>query len=134
MIYIRKNGITLIALVITIIIMLILAGVTISIVVNGGLFKQAQSAVNATKDAMSNEASIGESSDLINNYANGGGTDKKPQEDTTGTITQFDKSYGVIDIVWIDTNNNVTADPETPELYGMTPVKWTGTSGNYTEE
>ena len=44
----KGNGITLIALVITIIIMLILAGVTISIVVNGGLFKQASDAVRLT--------------------------------------------------------------------------------------
>jgi len=52
---VRKNGITLIALVITIIIMLILAGVTISIVVNGGLFKQAQSGTNQTMEAMADE-------------------------------------------------------------------------------
>jgi hypothetical protein len=42
-------GITLIALIITIIIMLILAGVTIAIIMNGGLFTQAQDAVIATR-------------------------------------------------------------------------------------
>ena len=40
----NKSGITLIALIITIIIMLILAAVTISIIVNGGLFDQARNA------------------------------------------------------------------------------------------
>ena len=40
----KRGGITLIALIISIIIMLILAGVTINIVINGGLFKQAQTA------------------------------------------------------------------------------------------
>jgi hypothetical protein len=42
------TGITLIALIITIIIMLILAGVTISIIMNGGLFDQAQKAREET--------------------------------------------------------------------------------------
>ena len=45
----RNKGITLIALIITIIIMLILAGVTINIAINGGLFTQAQTAVEETK-------------------------------------------------------------------------------------
>jgi hypothetical protein len=49
------KGITLIALVITIIVMLILAGVTINIVVNGGLFKQAQNAVSATDISQTKE-------------------------------------------------------------------------------
>jgi hypothetical protein len=40
----ETKGITLIALIITIIIMLILAGVTISIAINGGLFQQASTA------------------------------------------------------------------------------------------
>ena len=51
----KSSGITLIALIITIIIMLILAGVSISIVVNGGLFKQASNAVNATQNAAAEE-------------------------------------------------------------------------------
>jgi len=45
-----QKGITLVALVITIIVMLILAGVTISIIVNGGLFNQANNAVTTTKN------------------------------------------------------------------------------------
>jgi len=51
-----QKGITLIALIITIVIMLILAGVTISIVVNGGLFNQAQNAVDQTKEAADKES------------------------------------------------------------------------------
>ena len=42
------NGITLIALIITIIVMLILVGVTISVALNGGLFNTAQSAATNT--------------------------------------------------------------------------------------
>ena len=44
--YFRKNdGITLIALVITIIVMLILVGVTVSVAMQGGLFGKAREAV-----------------------------------------------------------------------------------------
>lgn len=42
----QENGITLIALVITIIILLILAGVTISIVMNSGVIEKSQTAAN----------------------------------------------------------------------------------------
>jgi len=45
-----QKGITLVALVITIIVMLILAGVTISIVVNGGLFDNAATATTETRE------------------------------------------------------------------------------------
>jgi len=51
-----QKGITLVALVITIIVMLILAGVTISIVVQGGLFNQATNAVQSTKSYTLDEA------------------------------------------------------------------------------
>lgn len=44
----RNSGITLIALIITIIVMLLLVGVTISVVLNGGLFTTAKSAATNT--------------------------------------------------------------------------------------
>ena len=44
----KQKGITLIALIITIIVMLILVGVTISVALNGGLFKTAQEATTNT--------------------------------------------------------------------------------------
>jgi len=52
----RKNkGITLIALVITIIVMLILVGVTISVSLNGGLFSTAKKATEETQIAQESE-------------------------------------------------------------------------------
>ena len=45
----EKNGITLIALVITIIILLILSGITISSLTNTGLFENAKKAKNRTE-------------------------------------------------------------------------------------
>ena len=52
----RQNGITLIALVITIIVLLILAGVALSIVFNGGLIDKSQNAVDSYGYASKNEA------------------------------------------------------------------------------
>ena len=46
----KQNGITLIALIITIIVMLILVGVTINVALNGGLFKKAETATKQTEE------------------------------------------------------------------------------------
>ena len=54
----RNNGITLIALIITIIIMLILVGVTITVAVNGGLFEHAGQAVGDTQNAVNAEQQL----------------------------------------------------------------------------
>lgn len=56
----RNQGITLIALIITIIIMLILVGVSIQLVVNSGLFETAKNATRATQDKAIEEANLGE--------------------------------------------------------------------------
>ena len=53
-----SNGITLIALVITIIVMLILVAVTISMAINGGLFEKAGKATGDTKNAMNAEQTL----------------------------------------------------------------------------
>lgn len=53
-----NKGITLIALVVTIIVMLILVGVTISVAINGGLFDQAGKAVGKTKNSINEEKNI----------------------------------------------------------------------------
>ncbi len=50
-----NQGITLIALIVTIIIMLILAGVTIAVVIDGGLFSQAKEAADKMKMAAARE-------------------------------------------------------------------------------
>lgn len=54
----KNNGITLIALVITIIVMLILVAVTISMAVNGGLFDYAGKAVGETQNTINEEQQI----------------------------------------------------------------------------
>lgn len=70
----KNNGITLIALVITIIVMLILVAVTITMAVNGGLFSYAGKATNDTKIKMQEELELsnvvedGNYEDLIAKY------------------------------------------------------------------
>ena len=55
----NSNGITLIALVITIIVLLILAGVSIAMLTgDNGILTQAQNAKNRTEEAKVNEANV----------------------------------------------------------------------------
>jgi type II secretory pathway pseudopilin PulG len=55
----KENGITLVALVVTIVVLLILAGVSISLVLGqNGLITRAQEASNATANATANEATL----------------------------------------------------------------------------
>ena len=58
----NQNGITLIALVITIIVMLILVAVTITMAVNGGLFDYARKAGQETNEAIEDEQKLAEGS------------------------------------------------------------------------
>lgn len=51
----KQNGITLVALVITIIILIILTGITIGALQNNGLFEKAQYARNVAQDAKNDE-------------------------------------------------------------------------------
>lgn len=53
-----QKGITLVALVITIIVMLILVGVTISLAANGGLFDKARTARDETNAAQQEEKNL----------------------------------------------------------------------------
>ena len=50
-----QKGITLVALVITIIVMLILVGVSVTVALNGGLFETAKEATNKTNTALTAE-------------------------------------------------------------------------------
>ena len=74
---IKKNvkGITLIALVVTVIVLLILAGVAINLTVgDNGLFRRAQNAADTWQMAEQNEQSeMDKAADFIEDYINGGG-------------------------------------------------------------
>ncbi|MGN1301062.1 MAG: hypothetical protein ACI4U9_00805, partial [Clostridia bacterium] len=74
-----NRGITLIALIITIIVMLILVAVTINMAVNGGLFEKAGQAVGETENAVNKEQELSNGKieiggvlyDSIDDYING---------------------------------------------------------------
>ena len=62
----NQKGITLIALVITIIVMLILVGVTVTVALNGGLFSTAQKAVGDTESERDDELALSDEKVEIN--------------------------------------------------------------------
>ncbi len=75
----KENGITLIALVITIIVMLILVGVSVTVALNGGLFTTAKEAAEGTASKRNEELELssgkvtinGEEYNSIDEYVNG---------------------------------------------------------------
>ncbi len=81
----KAKGITLIALVVTIVILLILAGITINLLFsNGGIFKVAQDAANAWNEAIINEQeSLNNLADQIENLVNGQTSGGTPEEKST---------------------------------------------------
>ena len=107
----KNKGITLVALVITIIILLILAGITISSLTNTGLFEKAKEARDKTAAATENQAKmLNECEDALNQYVSG----------NVKTL-QADGSW------------NVAKKVNSPQLMqGMTGIYW-DKDGNETE-
>jgi hypothetical protein len=137
-------GITLVALVVTIVILLILAGITIMYTVgDNGILRAAQEAKNKTEDAIRNEQqSLGELANMLKNeYGGGSGNNEgdgsgggnedivkppEPPKEEIEETTAFLRANGVIDIVWLDTENKVIKEPISPANYlgGLTAIKY----------
>ena len=119
----KMEGITLIALVITVIIMLILAGVALSVITGEeGLFARVNHAARLYENAIKDEKNkVDELMDDLNIYT---GLPELPKTETEFT----QKTNGVIDIVWLDTKNNVIENPLSPKGYlgELTAVKYNG--------
>ena len=78
----KNKGITLVALIITIIVLLILAGVSLSFVFNGGILDKAQLAVNKYQESSVNEQEILNSIDkYLSEEIGGGSGGEEPEED-----------------------------------------------------
>ncbi len=108
------RGITLIALVVTIIVLLILAGIALNLTIGqNGIFSRAQDASNTWRNAEANEQlAMQEGTDLIDQYLNGNGNDQgSGGEYNTGTTVSeaknqnkfFEKDTTIKD----DLDNNV---------------------------
>ena len=91
-----QKGITLIALVITIIVMLILVSVTISMAVDGGLFDYAGKAVGDTNNAIKAEQQL--INDIIDEYIKPNLPENEPpQVETIPTTTSYVGCYADIE-------------------------------------
>ena len=110
------NGITLIALVVTIVVLLILAGITISLVFSeNGIIAKAREAAEKTNQAVINEQTqMNEIADYMENMLNGiGGSGTTPEEPELPSDGSYSEDKGV----------------NTPNLgEGMTPIKWDETA------
>ena len=90
---INNKGITLVALVITIVILLILAGISIQAITNTGLFEQAEKAKKKTENAQIEE------NEILENYyeqmtSYGGGKQSSAEETAATTHTAAEITYG----------------------------------------
>ena len=116
----NAQGITLIALVVTIVVLLILAGITIGLVFGpNGVVKKAQEAANKTNEAVINEQSqINELAEYMENMLNTIGGGSTPEESTLPSDGTYSELKGV----------------NTPNLgEGMTPIKWDAEANGWVE-
>ena len=98
----KDRGITLVALVITIIILLILATISIQSLTNTGLFQKAQEAKEKTQNAEENQAkTLNEYEDELNKYISGNIEEKKdPIKEVSNKVlsttdnTELQDAYG----------------------------------------
>ena len=91
----KNSGITLVALVVTIIILLILAGISIQALIQTNLFNQAKQAKNITENAQKDEnKKLGEYSSKINEYISGTSREEASSEvfkkiEETSTVNTY---------------------------------------------
>ena len=124
----KQNGITLVALVITIIILIILAGISISALSGSGLFERAQQAQKESENAQANEdATLAEYGQWMTNYiggTSGGGKttleNAEAAKPAGATITVTNASQGIVMVdsknnewVWVEVPISVTAGKTT---------------------
>ena len=94
----KEKGITLIALVVTIVVLLILAGITINMLFsNGGIFRTAQDAANAWNEAVINEQeSLDNIADQIANLVNGQVGEGIGENGTPDNPTKVSNNLGTV--------------------------------------
>ena len=103
----ENKGITLVALVITIIILLILSTISIQSLTNTGLFAKAQEAKEKTQNAEENQArTLNEYEDELNKYV----SDNKDKTDWTGKVNKPKLMTGMAAIKFIDPTGDEKAN------------------------
>ena len=128
----NKSGITLIALIITIIVMLILVGVTVTVAINGGLFEKAKEAAKGTTMArvkeqiqidiigkqLENNGNISEESlkEILEKY----GTLSKEEKITDKTLTTKENYEIKVSDIWNGPQNpTFTTVANEPDIKGF---------------
>ena len=79
-----QKGITLVALIITIIVMLILVGVSITVAINGGLFDRAREGSDLTNEAATEEKNLADGTVTI--QQNGTNVETSIDDIVNGTV------------------------------------------------
>ena len=142
----NKKGITLIALVITIIILLILAGVTLSIVFNGGLMEKSQEAVDTYSEEQARESLMlaivnhkfsqytNEKENFEECVAAEGGTAEHNEEEKTYKVNIKGYEFTVDEETWeiLGGNKEENQTPVTPQE-PVTPIPPTTVGKDNTE-
>ena len=118
-----NKGITLVALVVTIIILLILSGITISSLTNTGLFENAKEAKNRTEDAQKQEQ------ELLNQYEEELNRYTSPNERWDGTVNKPELMTGMSAIKFTDPTDStegttVDTTSDDKEWYNYEDKKW----------
>ena len=124
----KIHGITLIALVVTIVVLLILSSVTISAIFSdNGIIKKAQEAANKTKEAVINEQTqMNEIADYMENMLNGIGGGNAPEEPEGCPAEEFEKWNGTSDEKVNAVQSTDTTPIAVPVPKGYTASKVTG--------
>ena len=138
----NKRGITLIALVITIVILIILATVSINVVLGeGGLIQRAQEGKDLTEQAQIDEKEEITGAEEYINSVIGGKDPSEPfeprptPEPPTGGTSMEDMTNGVIEIKWLNgTSYNVSDTPNAPLIKEDLPEGTTMELVRYTGE
>ena len=119
-----NKGITLIALVITIIVLLILAGVSITMLTGeNGILSQAQNAKNRTEEAQSEEKNrLNEYNNILNNYASEKKLTDGSWNDEEGINTPVIKEN--MQLVKWDENQNKFIPDDTNSSYDYSKQEW----------
>ena len=135
-----NNGITLIALVITIIVMLILVAVTISMAVNGGLFTKAADAGQKTNEAVIAEQELGTGRikigntwyDSLQDYKNNNPSDNQGEQENPETPGDDENIQITISgLSEVDVKNTITLTAESENAsFDASKIEWDWTSSN----
>ena len=124
----KMHGITLIALVVTIVVLLILAGITISLVFSeNGIIAKAREAANKTNEAIINEqAQMNDVTAAMENMLNGTGGSTTPEEPEGCPAEEFEKWNGTSDEKVNAVQSTDTTPITVPVPKGYTASKVTG--------